>query len=201
MREIREVTKKVGELERVLTKQGEETERKYTAMQMELIHRCARTILHSRSSWMLPSSCSCLSGRPGRSSGRPDQERVGLRAPWSGTGPSVHFGGANNQQPLPLAPMWPAHNGDFVFGRAASAGEAPAEPEDEKETVVVRPLELETGAEGEGDEGGAEGEQKPEDVWEVAPQLATPAKLSAAVLAPPGEDHERKVTRRHSEQG
>jgi hypothetical protein len=56
---------------------------------------------------------------------------------------------------------------------------APAEPEDEKETVVVvRPPELETGAEGEGDEGGAEG------IWQVAPQLATPAKLPPAVLDP-----------------
>ena len=55
---------------------------------------------------------------------------------------------------------------------------APAEPEDEKETVAVRPPELETGAEGEGDEGGAEG------IWQVAPQLATPAKLPPAVLDP-----------------
>jgi hypothetical protein len=59
-----------------------------------------------------------------------------------------------------------------------------AEPEDEKETVVVRPPELETGVEGEGDEEGAEGEQKPEGVWQVAPQLATPAKLPPAVLDP-----------------
>ena len=83
--------------------------------------------------------------------------------------------------------MWPAHNGDFVFGRAAdSAGVAPAEPEDEKETAVVRPPELETGAEGlgEGDEGGAEGEQQPKGIWQVAPQLATPAKLPPAVLDP-----------------
>jgi hypothetical protein len=65
-----------------------------------------------------------------------------------------------------------------VFGRAAPAGVAPAEPEDEKETVAVRPPELETGAEGEGDEGGAEG------IWQVAPQLATPAKLPPAVLDP-----------------
>ena len=95
-----------------------------------------------------------------------------------------NFGGVNSQQPLPPAPMWPAHNGDFVFGRAASAGVAPAEPEDEKEAAVVRPPELETGAEGEGDEGGTEGEQKPEGVWQVAPQLATPAKLPPAVLDP-----------------
>ena len=86
--------------------------------------------------------------------------------------------GENSQQPLPPAPVWPAHNGDFVFGRAAPAGVAPAEPEDEKETVAVRPPELETGAEGEGDEGGAEG------IWQVAPQLATPAKLPPAVLDP-----------------
>ena len=73
-----------------------------------------------------------------------------------------------------------------MFGQAASAGVAPAEPEDEKETVVVRPPELETGAkgEGEGDEGGAEGEQQPEGIWQVAPQLATPAKLPPAVLDP-----------------
>jgi hypothetical protein len=72
----------------------------------------------------------------------------------------------------------------FASGRAASAGVAPAEPEDEKETVVVRPPELETGAEEEGGEGGAEGEQKPEGVWQVAPQLATPAKLPPAVFDP-----------------
>ena len=69
-----------------------------------------------------------------------------------------------------------------MFGRAASAGVASAEPEDEKETVVVRPPELETGAGEEGGEEGAEDEQKPEDVWQVAPQLATAAKLSPAVL-------------------
>jgi hypothetical protein len=61
---------------------------------------------------------------------------------------------------------------------------APAEPEDEKGTVVVRPPELESGAKGEGDEGGAEGEQQPEGIWQVAPQLATPAKLPPAVLDP-----------------
>ncbi len=71
-----------------------------------------------------------------------------------------------------------------MFGRAASAGVAPAEPEDEKGTVVVRPLELASEAKGEGDEGGAEGEQQPADVWQVAPQLATPAKLPPAVLDP-----------------
>jgi hypothetical protein len=61
---------------------------------------------------------------------------------------------------------------------------APAEPEDEKETVVVRPLELASGAKGEGEEGRAEGEQQPENIWQVAPQLATPAKLPPAVLDP-----------------
>ena len=71
-----------------------------------------------------------------------------------------------------------------MFGRAASAGVAPAEPEGEKETVVVRPPELETEAEGEGDEGGAEGGQQPVGIWQVAPQLATPAKLPPAVLDP-----------------
>ena len=71
-----------------------------------------------------------------------------------------------------------------MFGRAASAGVAPAEPEDEKETVVVRPLELASGAKGEGEEGRAEGEQQPENIWQVAPQLATPAKLPPAVLDP-----------------
>jgi hypothetical protein len=50
----------------------------------------------------------------------------------------------------------------------------------------LRPPELETGAEGEGDEGGAEGGQQPEgtSIWQVAPQLATPAKLPPAVLDP-----------------
>ncbi len=60
---------------------------------------------------------------------------------------------------------------------------APAEPEDAKAPAVERP-ELETGAEGEGDEAGAEDEQKPEarDVLQVAPQLATPAKFPPAAL-------------------
>ena len=73
-----------------------------------------------------------------------------------------------------------------MFGRAASVGLAPAEPADEKETVVVRPPELETGAKGQGDEEGAEGEQQPEGIWQVAPQLATgtPAKLPPAALDP-----------------
>ena len=119
----------------------------------------------------------------------------------------VRLWGKAHQQPLPAAPVWPVHHKGFVFGPAAPAGVAPAEPEDAKETAVERP-ELETGAEGEGDEAGAEDEQKPEDVWQVAPQLATPAKLPPAVLdaeacskTPPGEDHESKVARRHSEQG
>jgi hypothetical protein len=57
---------------------------------------------------------------------------------------------------------------------------APAEPEDAKAPAVERP-ELETGAEGEGDEAGADDEQpeKPEDVLQVAPQLATPANFGA----------------------
>ena len=72
--------------------------------------------------------------------------------------------------------MWPAHHEGLVFEPAAPARMAPAEPEDEKAPAVER-LEPETGADGEGNEAGAEGEQKHEDVWQVAPQLATPAKL------------------------
>ncbi len=116
-----------------------------------------------------------------------------------------NFGGANSQQPLPPAPVWPAHNGDFVFGRAASAGVAlaPEEPEDEKQTVVVRPPELETGANGEGDEGGAEGEQQPGPWGYMAGGTAAGHSRQAPTssLRPRGEDHERKVARRHSEQG
>jgi hypothetical protein len=55
--------------------------------------------------------------------------------------------------------------------------------EDAKEPAVERP-EPEAGAEREGDEVGAEEEQKPGDVWEVAPLLATPDKLPPAVLDP-----------------
>jgi hypothetical protein len=80
------------------------------------------------------------------------------------------FGGKAYQQPLPAAPVWPVHHEGFVFGPAAPAGVAPAEPEDAKETAVERP-ELGTGAEGEGDEEEAEAEQETEGVLQVAPQL------------------------------
>ena len=75
-----------------------------------------------------------------------------------------NFGGEASQQPLPQAPVWPVHQGIFAFGQAASAGVAPAEPEDEKGTVVVRPPKQESGERGEEDEEDEEVEEEPEDV-------------------------------------
>jgi hypothetical protein len=181
-REIREVTKEVKEIAQ-----------KYTAVQVEQIRGTGEVVAMRQNHSALERQLEALqqllvAEREAR------QLQLATRSRKSGpTGAVVpppppsqvfNFGGENSQQPLPPAPVWPAHNGDFVFGRAASAGVAPAEPEDEKETVVVRPLELASGAKGEGEEGRAEGEQQPENIWQVAPQLATPAKLPPAVLDP-----------------
>ena len=96
-----------------------------------------------------------------------------------------NFGGEASQQPLPQAPVWPVHQGIFAFGQAASAGVAPAEPEDEKGTVVVRPPKQESGERGEEDEEDEEVEEEPEDVLQVTVQLSsggpTPAKVPPAV--------------------
>jgi hypothetical protein len=69
-----------------------------------------------------------------------------------------------------------------VFGQAASAGVAPAEPEVKTGIVVVRPPEPESGAEGEGDDKEAEAAQETEAVLPVAPQLATQTKVPPAFL-------------------
>ena len=68
-----------------------------------------------------------------------------------------------------------------MFGRAASAGVAPAEPEIETRIVVVPPPELASGAEGAGDEKEAEAAQETEAVLQVAPQLATPTATPTKV--------------------
>jgi hypothetical protein len=125
-----------------------------------------------------------MSDREGRRSQGATRSRkngpVGAVVPSS---PQVfNFGDEISQQPLPQAPVWPVHKGGFVFGQAASAGVAPAEPEVEKGIVVVRPPELASGEEGEGDEEEAEDAQETEAVLQVAPQLATPTKVPPAVL-------------------
>jgi hypothetical protein len=117
-----------------------------------------------------------MSDREGRQSQGATRSRkngpVGAVVPSS---PQVfNFGDEISQQPLPQAPVWPVHKGGFVFGQAASAGVAPAEPEVEKGIVVVRPPELASGEEGEGDEEEAEDAQETEAVLQVAPQLASP---------------------------
>jgi len=181
-REIREVTKEVKEIAQ-----------KYTAVQVEQIRGTGEVVAMRQNQSALEKQLEALqqllvAEREARQIQLATRSRrsgpMGAVVPPPPPSQVFDFGGVNSQQPLPPAPTWPAHNGDFVFGRAASAGAAPAEPEDEKETVVVRPLELASGAKGEGEEGRAEGEQQPENIWQVAPQLATPAKLPPAVLDP-----------------
>ena len=113
-----------------------------------------------------------------------------LGSPW-GPGAVVstpqvfNFGGEDSQQPLPQAPVWPVHQGIFAFGQAASAGVAPAEPEDEKGTVVVRPPKQESGERGEEDEEDEEVEEEPEDVLQVTVQLSSGGPTPNNLKVPP----------------
>ena len=183
---------------RGLTKDVREIAQKHTAVQVEQIRRDGDVAAIAQSLSALRRQLDTLqqlteSEKEDRRSQRVNQSqatqlqpktRLGRNGPTGATvlpPETFVFGGKVYQQPLPAAPVWPVHHEGLVFEPAAPARMAPAEPEDEKAPAVER-LEPETGADGEGNEAGAEGEQKPEDVWQVAPQLATPAKLPPAVL-------------------
>jgi hypothetical protein len=141
-----------------------------------------------------------MSDREGRQSQGATRSRkngpVGAVVPSS---PQVfNFGDEISQQPLPQAPVWPVHKGGFVFGQAASAGVAPAEPEVEKGIVVVRPPELASGEEGEGDEEEAEDAQETEAVLQVAPQLASPPAKPTRERSPGGTPGRDEVLRQNT---